>query len=170
MKLLQVIVLTSAITGTLVNADTGPKLIQTPYGDQKVVYDFYFDHPEKINSALYWIRSLMNPLTEAPYEQAPEMMDIKVIIHGTEIAAVARKNEDRYKEAVARMRYYHQLGVEFRVCALAARDFGYRASDFQDFVTIAPSAMTELAHWQQQGYALITPRILSKQLSIEEIR
>jgi hypothetical protein len=68
------------------------------------------------------------------------------------------------------MRYYHQLGVEFKVCGLAAADYDYNADDFYDFIQLVPSAMTELAHWQLQGYALITPKIMSKKYSIEEIR
>ena len=32
------------------------------------------------------------------------------------------------------------------------------------------SAITELAHWQQQGYALIVPQILDKKLDLESIR
>ena len=59
--------------------------VQTPYKEPKVVFEFYFDNPNKINSALYWLRSYINPLTEEPYNYAPEFMDIKVIIHGTEI-------------------------------------------------------------------------------------
>lgn len=151
-------------------ADDGAGFDQTPYKEQKVVYDFYFDEPEKINTALYWIRSLMNPLMDVPYEMAPEFMDIKVIIHGTEIVTVARKNYKKYREAVDRMRYYASLGVDFRVCGLAAHDYGYQAADFQDFVTITPSAITELAHWQMEGYALITPVVMEKRFSIEEIR
>lgn len=143
---------------------------QTPYGEPKVLFEFYFDTPEKINSALYWLRSFINPLTEAPYNQAPEMMNIKVIIHGTEIVTLVKHNYSKYKEAVERMRYYHQLGVEFRVCGLAAHDYGYGLADFQDFVVVTPSAMVELAHWQNQGYALLKPEILSRTKSIEEIR
>ena len=144
--------------------------VQTPYTAQKVIFDFYFNDPEHINSALYWIRSLMNPLMGAPYDLAPEENDIKVIIHGMEIATVARKNNEKYSEAVERMRYYSELGVEFRVCALAAQDYGYSVDDFYEFVQVAPSAITELAYWQSQGYALITPRMLEKKLSVDEIR
>ncbi|MEJ2061058.1 MAG: DsrE family protein [Gammaproteobacteria bacterium] len=146
------------------------RIVEPDYAAPKVVYDFYFDDPRKIDAALYWIRSLMNPLTAAPYGMAPEMMDIVVVIHGTEIVTLARKNYPKYHDAVERMRYYHQLGVRFRVCALAAADYGYRPEDFQDFVEIAPSAFAELVYWQQQGYALITPRILDKHFSVEEIR
>ncbi len=146
------------------------EFVQTPYAEPKVVYDFYFDNPEKIHAALYWIRSLMNPLMDSPYDYAPEFMDIKVIIHGTEIVTVAKKNYEKYKSAVDRMRYYAELGVEFRVCGLAAADFGYRLEDFQDYIKLAPSAITELAHWQSQGYSIITPTIMDKTLSIEEIR
>ena len=94
--------------------------VDTPYTGQKVVYDFYLDNPQKINNALYWIRSLINPLMDEPYGMAPEFLDIKVVIHGTEIVTVARKNYDKYRDAVERMRYYASLGVEFKVCGLAA--------------------------------------------------
>lgn len=148
----------------------GAKVVTTPYEEPRVVYDFYFDDPQKINSALYWIRSLINPLSEDPYNYAPEFMDIKVIIHGTEIVTVAKHNYAKYKDAVDRMRYYAAIGVQFKVCGLAARDYDYRVEDFQEFIEVVPSAITELAHWQQQGYAVIAPRILPKIFAIEEIR
>lgn len=148
----------------------GATRVQTPYDEQKVVYDFYFDEPEKINSALYWIRSLMTPLGEDPYNHAPELMEIVVIIHGTEIVTVAKKNYEKYRDAVERMRYYASLGVNFRVCGLAAEDYGYADEDFYDFIEVAPSAITELAHWQQQGYSLITPVVMEKKYAIEDIR
>lgn len=140
------------------------------YESPKVVYEFYFDHPQKITPALFWIRSLMNPLMDAPYDMAPEFMDIKVVIHGTEIVTLAKKNYQQYREAVERMRYYDSLGVSFKVCGLAAHEFGYSAADLQDFVEIVPSAFTELAHWQQQGYALIAPKVFIRQHTLEEIR
>lgn len=145
--------------------------VETPYKDeQKVMFDFYLDDPAKMASALYWLRSYVNPLLEAPYGFAPEFMDIKVIIHGTEIVTVAKKNYEQYRDVVERMKYYHSLGVEFRVCGLAAEDYDYAVSDFQDFILITPSAITELGHWQQEGYALIRPIIYTKYKSIEQIR
>ena len=154
----------------LARADPAAEFVQTPYQEPKVVFDFYFDEPQKINAALYWIRSLINPLMEAPYDMAPEMMDIKVIIHGTEIVTLARHNYAKYKDAVERMRYYAALGVEFRVCGLAAQDYGYKASDFYEFVKLTPSAITELAYWPRQGYAVITPDVMEKKYTLEEIR
>jgi intracellular sulfur oxidation DsrE/DsrF family protein len=153
------------------NADEAvSQFVQTPYTEQQVVFDFYYDEPEKINSALYWIRSLINPLMDEPYGLAPEFLDIKVVIHGTEIVTVARKNYAKYKDAVERMRYYASLGVEFKVCGLAAQDYDYATSDFYDFVEVVPSAITELAHWQLQGYALLTPTVKEKKYAVEEIR
>ena len=164
------LVLLILLLSPLAHADKGASFVQTPYTEQKVVFDFFLDNPHKINSALYWIRSLMNPLMDSPYDMAPEFMDLKVIIHGTEIVTVARKNYKKYEEAVERMRYYAELGVEFRVCGLAAEDYGYREKDFYDFIKITPSAITEIAHWQLQGYAVIRPVVMEKKLSIEEIR
>jgi intracellular sulfur oxidation DsrE/DsrF family protein len=159
-----------AITLPCTAGEQTARMVQTPYGEQQVVFDFYFDDPEKIDSALYWIRSLINPLLEAPYSLAPEFLDLKVVIHGTEIVTVARKNYDKYRDAVERMRYYASLGVEFKVCGLAAEDYGYSLEDFYEFVDVVPSAITELAHWQLEGYALITPDIKEKKFSLEEIR
>ena len=170
LRFLMVFLATCLAAAVGAETKTATRFEQTPYGEPKVVFDFYFDDTQKINSALFWIRSLMNPLMEEPYGLAPEFMDLKVIIHGTEIVTVARHNYKKYKSAVDRMRYYASLGVDFRVCDLAAHDFGYRREDFQDFITVVPSAITELAHWQLQGYAVIRPEVLEKKFAIEEIR
>jgi intracellular sulfur oxidation DsrE/DsrF family protein len=164
------LLLIALLLSPLAQAEPRAEFVQTPYDEPKVVFDFYFDNPQKIHSALYWIRSLINPLSESPYDMAPEMMDIKVIIHGTEIVTVAKHNYEKYQDAVERMRYYAALGVEFRVCGLAAEDYDYTPADFYEFIKVTPSAITELAYWQSQGYALITPDIKEKKLSIEEIR
>lgn len=146
------------------------KWVATPYQPAKVVFDFYFDDPQKIGSALYWIRSAMNPLMDAPYDYSPEDLNIVVVIHGTEIVTVAKKNQAKYSDAIDRMRYYASLGVKFKVCGQAAEDFGYSVRDFQDFIEVVPNAITELAHWQMQGYALITPHIMEKKFATEKIR
>jgi uncharacterized protein len=146
------------------------KWVETPYQPARVVFDFYYDNPQKIGSALYWVRSLMNPLMAAPYRYMPEDMNIVVVIHGTEIVTVAKNNEARYREVVDRMRYFADLGVSFKVCGQAAEDYGYAVKDFQDFVEVVPNAITELAHWQMEGYALIVPQIMDKVISIEAIR
>jgi hypothetical protein len=146
------------------------KVVQTPYQNPKVLIDIYLDDPQKLASALYWLRSLVNPLTEAPYSMFPEDMKIVVLMHGTEIVTLARKNQARYEEVVQRMRYYADMGVKFKVCGLAVKDFQYTAQDLYDFVEVTPSALTELMHWQNQGYALITPQVNEKKFSIEQIR
>jgi intracellular sulfur oxidation DsrE/DsrF family protein len=151
-------------------AQAAGKRVDTPYVPAKVVFDFYLDDPQEIGSALYWVRSLMNPLLDAPYSYSPEDLKIVVVIHGTEIVTVAKKNEAKYRDAVDRMRYYADLGVSFKVCGQAAADYGYGVRDFQDFIEVVPNGITELAYWQQQGYALIIPRILEKKFSIESIR
>jgi intracellular sulfur oxidation DsrE/DsrF family protein len=152
------------------SAHAAGKWVQTPYQPPKVLFEFYLDNPQKIGSALYWVRSLMNPLTDAPYSFPPEDFSVVVVLHGTEIVTVATKNEAKYQEAIDRMRYYADLGVKFKVCGQAAEDYGYALKDFQPFIEVVPNAITELAHWQQQGYALITPQIMDKKIDLESIR
>ena len=164
------VALMGLLLGFIAPALAAGKWVATPYAPARVVFEFYLDDPQKIGSALYWVRSLMNPLQAAPYNYSPEDLSIVVVIHGTEVVTVAKKNEAKYQEAVDRMRYYAGLGVAFKVCGQAMEDYGYAVKDFQDFIEVVPNAITELAHWQQQGYALIIPRIMSKTIDIESIR
>ncbi len=159
-----------AYLGFVAPAQASGKWVATPYAPAKVMFEFYLDNPQKINSALFWVRSVMNPLMADPYNYAPEDLKIVIVIHGTEIVTVAKHNEAKYQEAVDRMRYYAGFGVSFKVCGQAAEDFGYSVKDFQDFIEVVPNAITELAHWQQQGYALIIPQIMDKKFDIESIR
>jgi uncharacterized protein len=156
--------------GMLAPAQAAGKWVATSYVPAKVVFEFYLDDPNKIGSALFWVRSLSNTLEGTPYNYPPDDMSIIVVIHGTEIVTLAKRNEAKYQEAVDRMRYYAGLGVTFKVCGQAAEDYGYAVKDFQDFVEVVPNAITELAHWQQQGYALIVPQVLDKKIDIESIR
>lgn len=151
-----------------ISARAEATFVQTPYAPPRVVFDFFLDDPVKMGAALYWLRSLALSLSTPPYEFNPET--IKVVIHGTELVTVAKKNEEKYKEVVDRMRYYADLGVEFKVCLLAMSDYGYSLSDMQDFVQAVPSAPAEIVHWQHQGYAVLTPQIMYKKFTIESIR
>lgn len=155
------------LAAPLLHAAEGARYVTPDYQPPRVVYEFYLDHPEKMGAALYWLRALINPLTAEPYGFAPEFMDIKVVIHGTEIATVVKENYERYREPVERMRYYAALGVEFKVCGLAAEEFGHDVDDFQEFIEVVPSAFTELVHWQQQGYALIVPQVFIRREAVE---
>jgi len=152
------------------SAQAQARFVQTPYKNPKALFDIYLDNPAKMGAALYWIRAFMNPLTEAPYSLFNDDMSVIVVLHGTELVTVAKKNEEKYEEVVQRMRYYADQGVKFKVCGLALQDFGYTLTDMQEFVEVTPSAMTELVHWQNQGYGLITPVVTDKRFSIEDIR
>lgn len=152
-------------------ANAAGQVVQTPYkAPMKVVFEFYLDDPATLSNALFWVRSVFNTVQASPYDFSPEDVQAVVVLHGTEIAATVIRNQDRYREAVERMRYYAQMGVKFKVCGQAAHDFGYTPADFLDFIEIVPNAMTELIYWQQQGYALIIPRILIKRESTDHIR
>ena len=159
-----------ALAGVATPAQAQATFVQTPYQNPKALVDVYLDHPAKMGAALYWVRSLVNPLVEPPYSMLPEDMSVIVLLHGTELVTVARKNEATYTDVVQRMRYYASQGVKFKVCGLALKDFGYTLADMQDFIEVTPSAMSELVHWQNQGYGLITPVVMDKKLSTDDIR
>lgn len=155
----------------LADVETPAKVVQTPYNDeQKTVFQFFFNHPVKINTGLDWLRIYMNTLINEPYGMAPEFMDVKVVIHGTEIVALLKSRYEKYQTAVERMKYYASLGVEFIACHSFAEELGYQPKDFYEFVTLAPSGPNEVIHWQQQGYALIIPQAQDKLIDLNELR
>lgn len=162
------LLLLALLMGVTSGAGAEARFVQTPYAPPKVVLDIYLDDPAKLGAALYWLRGIILPLSFPPYDYDPET--IKVVLHGMELVTLAKKNEAKYREVVQRMRYYADKGIEFKVCGLALEDYGYSLKDLQDFVQVVPSAMTELIHWQNQGYALLTPQVLDKKFSIEELR
>jgi intracellular sulfur oxidation DsrE/DsrF family protein len=162
------LLLLALLMGVTSGAGAEARFVQTPYAPPKVVLDIYLDDPAKLGAALYWLRGIILPLSFPPYDYDPET--IKVVLHGMELVTLAKKNEAKYREVVERMRYYADKGIEFKVCGLALEDYGYSPKDLQDFVQVVPSAMTELIHWQNQGYALLTPQVLDKKFSIEELR
>ncbi|HAV40392.1 MAG TPA: hypothetical protein DCX31_04900 [Aquificaceae bacterium] len=137
------------------------KFVQTPYQKPfKVVYEFFFDHPEKLRPALGWISNVIYVLTNPPYNFSPEDIDIVVVSHGRELPVFAMKNKDQYTDIVERMENLSMYGVKFKVCKMAAEQiYGLSEKDFYPFVELVPSAITEIIHWQLQGYALMIPQV-----------
>ena len=169
LKMVSIVCLLVLLPHQAYSAPSGAKRVYTPYQEQKAVFEFYFDHPDKISGGLYWILGMFHTLNEEPYGIAPDFLDVKVVLHGAEIVTLAKKNYDKYEKVVERMKYYAEFGVEFKVCANSAHDYGYKPEDFHDFVQIVPNAITEIIHWQMQGYGLVIPQVLEKHYSVEEL-
>ncbi len=169
---MRVILLILSFVGILFSQE-GARFVQTPYqAPFRAVVEFYFDEPEKIRPALEWVSNIIHVLSREPYEFIPgEDIDIVVIIHGTEIATLVKKNREKYRDIWDRIEGMEMYGVKFKVCSMAAELlYGYKKEDFPAFVELVPSAITELLHWQQKGYALLIPRVYERKRTIEEIR
>lgn len=150
--------------------DYGAKYKYPEYSPQKVVFDFYYDEPQKIATALYWVRSVYKALGSNPYGHAPDDMKVVIVIHGTEIVTLAKNNYPKYSDIVERLRYYAELGAEIRICSQAAELYGYSPMDFPDFVSLIPAAVVDLIYWQLKGYSIVSPIVTEKKYSLEEIR
>lgn len=149
------------------------KFVQTPYkAPFRAVVEFFFDEPEKVRPALEWVANIVHVLSKEPYNFVPgEDIDIVVVVHGTEITTLAKKNRDRYRDIWDKVEGLEMYGVKFKVCAMAAElIYGYGPEDFPPFVELVPSAITELLHWQQNNYALLIPRVYERKRSVEELR
>lgn len=167
------VVLAILMTAGILFSQDKAKLVQTPYeAPFKVVVEFYFDEPEKIRPALEWVSNIIYVLSREPYEFIPgEDIDIVVVIHGTEIVTLAKKNREKYRDVWERIESMSMYGVKFKVCKMAAElIYHYKPEDFPEFVELVPSAITELLHWQQKGYAYLLPQVFERKRSVEEIR
>lgn len=169
-NMLLAIFLISPTAYAMDDEEYGARTIYPHYQAPKSVFEFYFDHPQKLAVALYWLQGLYKTMDAQPYDMPPDDLKTVVVLHGNEIAALVKNNYEKYGDTVERMRYYSELGVEFKVCRLSADAFGYAEADFPDFIELVPSAVTELIHWQQQGYALIIPHVMERTFSLDELR
>lgn len=126
----------------------------------KVVYELFLDHPEKLRPALGWISNVLFVLTNPPYNFSLDDVDIVVVSHGREVPVFARQNREQYRDMVERMESLSLYGVKFKVCKMAAEQvYGLSERDIYPFVELVPSAITEIIHWQMQGYALMIPQV-----------
>ncbi|MCX8164457.1 MAG: DsrE family protein [Aquificaceae bacterium] len=137
------------------------KVVQTPYQKPfKVVYELFLDHPEKLRPAIGWISNVVYVLTNPPYSFSPEDLEIVVVSHGRELSVFVAKNRKDFADMVDRLESLSMYGVKFKVCKIAAEQiYGLSERDFYPFVELVPSAITEIIHWQMQGYALMIPQV-----------
>lgn len=114
------------------------------------------------------IQALQDKSTEVAGRAAASivrMADISLKPVRHELHQIANKNRAQLDYLYALPGY---IGVSFRVCGLAVADYGYLDKDFLEFIEVAPSAITELVHWQQQGYSLITPVVMTKNILLKK--
>ncbi|WP_333784083.1 DsrE family protein [Thermocrinis sp.] len=137
------------------------KFVQTEYKKPfRVVYELFLDHPEKLRPALGWISNVIFVLTHPPYNFNLEDIDIVVVSHGRELEVFAKEHKDKYQDIVERLESLSQYGVKFKLCRIALTQlYGYSEKDLYPFVETVPSAITEIAYWQQMGYSLLIPMV-----------
>lgn len=115
---------------------------------------------KKLRPALGWISNVIFVLTNTPYNFSLEDIHIVVVSHGRELPVFVAKNREKYADIVERIENLNMYGVKFKVCRMAAEQiYGLSEKDFYPFVELVPSAITEIIHWQLQGYALMIPQV-----------
>ena len=83
-----------------------------------------------------------------------------VVSHGRELPVFVKENRSKYEDTVERLESFSQYGVKFKLCKMALTQlYGYSEKDVYPFVEVVPSAITEVAHWQHMGHALVIPMV-----------
>ncbi|OIQ65276.1 DsrE/DsrF-like family protein [mine drainage metagenome] len=128
-------------------------------GAQNAVYQFNYEKPQDLLLGLGYLKNHLQALKEFGDLGHSQLV---VVAHGNELHMLSRLNQVAYPEIYAELKQLTNQGVQFRVCRNAARSRGYQPQDFYDVVTVVPSAMSELAKWQGQGFAYISGNVIRK--------
>lgn len=86
-------------------------------------------------------------------------LDIAVVSHGAEQFALMTKKKSRYKnthEAVADL--ISQDNIQLHVCETYAGWKGVSASEFPDYVDVAPAGPAQINNYRELGYLVINIR------------
>lgn len=120
------------------------------YQPQKVVYDVAVSSRKQLGQVLDRV-SYLSKL----YHADPFAASIVLVLHGDEIPFFAIKDYLKYKALMDRARSLSLDGViEFRMCQIAARGYGYKPEDIHGFVKMVPMADAEIIRLQrEESYA-----------------
>lgn len=161
MKWALLLLLSFSITFAHFDGKSAHPTYQKPF---KVLFHIFLDKPEKFRPALGWISNVFQVLTNPPYEFSPEDIKIVVVSQGREIPFFTLKSRMEHPDVYERLESLSLYGVKFKVCRIAAEQlYGLSDRDFYPFVELVPSAIVEIAHWQQEGYALVIPMLFDRE-------
>lgn len=117
------------------------------------VFDWTFENPKDSAMATNFLSNFIKA-----YDEFNPMGEYKlaVVSHGAEVLIFAKKNYEKYKDVVDRLKSMTQsYGLKVYVCRNTMRFFGLKEEDLQPFVVVVPAGVVELAKLQQEGYRLI---------------
>ena len=117
------------------------------YAPQKVVYDVAAADEASFSRVLDRV-SYLNTI----YQADPFSASIVLVLHGDEIPLFAIARLDRHRELMKRAHSLMLSGpIEFRMCRVAAHEYGLEPADIHGFVKIVPMADAEIVRLQREG-------------------
>lgn len=150
-KLISALLLSMAASATAFAGPEDPSRFDgTKYVAQKSVYDFNFERPLDAKVALAYLKNHLKAINEFG---DPKNSHLVIVAHGNELHAFSRLNRAAYPGIYEELKALTDAGVTIRVCRNAARSRGYQPDEFYDVITVAPSAVSDLAKWQNEGYS-----------------
>lgn len=146
-------------TSAWAGADAPSKFDGAALGPQRAVYQFNYQTPDDLLQGLGYINNHLKALKEFGDSANSHLV---VVAHGNELHMLSRLNHADYPDIYDELKSLSDQGVQFRVCRNAANFRGYQPEDFYDVVTVVPAAMTELAKWQDKGYAYVSGNVIQR--------
>lgn len=118
----------------------------------KAVFDWSIP-PEDTATALRFVSNFIKAYDE--FNPAGEYQ-LAIVSHGPEALIFSKKNYEKYKETIDRLRSMTQVyNLKIYVCRNVVRTLGIKEEDLQDFVIVVPAGVLKLAAIQEEGFRLI---------------
>lgn len=156
MRILTLVLACFASAGALAGPDDPSRFDPVGYGAQNFLYDFNFAEPVHGLKALTFVRNHIRALKEhGDFENSR----LVIVAHGNELHALSRLNSAAFPNAYEELRDLVEQGVEIHVCRNAASGRGYQPDEFYDLITVVPTAMTDIAKYQGEGFGYIYPAV-----------
>jgi intracellular sulfur oxidation DsrE/DsrF family protein len=96
------------------------------YATQKAVYDFNFETPEDLKTALGTVGNHLKAIREFG---DPQGSRIVIVAHGNEIHALSRLNRAAFPEVYNTLKELAAAGVKVTLCRNAGTARGYKVGD-----------------------------------------
>ena len=113
-----------------------------------------FEIVEGDGDALEWAIPAVNHYVSLLRKRFPDI-GLAVVSHGSEQFGLMKSNQEKKAEVHKTVRSLVANDVPVHVCGTHASWRGKKASDFPDYVDVAPAGPTEIRNYEDMGYKLI---------------
>jgi intracellular sulfur oxidation DsrE/DsrF family protein len=113
-----------------------------------------FEVVEGDRDALEWAIPQIKKFSEQLRKKFPDI-GIAVVSHGKEQFALMKNGKQEFNEVHTSVQSLVKNDIPVHICGTHASWYGKKASDFPDYIDVAPAGPTQIRDYEDMGYSLI---------------